>query len=180
MLTLATGGRAVGHPCRGSRGRYRGDYPGPLVSAARPSRAHRINESRPSHASVHRPKRCSGTHVGMRVRCKDARSKASRSSMLETYRGGSENIRIAINVAFIPVRDDRPSAQGTWHIDRSHREADQTILFMAPYDLIHSFRGPGMVTTGQLPAAVADMAHARTIVLVQHAGAGPPLHVLRR
>ena len=179
MLTLATGGRAVGPPCRGSRGRYRGDYPGPLVSAARPSRAHRINESRPSHASVHRPKRCSGTHVGMRVRYIDARSKASRSSMLETYRGGSENIRRAINVAFIPVRDDRPSAQGTWHIDRSHREADQTILFTAPYALAQCSRGPGMITTGQLPAAVADLDHARTIALAQHAGVGPSRQVLR-
>ena len=77
--------------------------------------------------------------VGMRVRYIDARSKASRSSMLETYRGGSENIRRAINVAFIPVRDNHPSAQGTWQTDRGHREADQTILFTAPYDLSHSF-----------------------------------------
>ena len=117
--------------------------------------------------------------VGMRVRYIDARSKASRSSMLETYRGGSENIRRAINVAFIPVRDNRPSAQGTWQTDRGHREADQTILFTAPYDLTHSFRGSCMITTGRLPAAVADMAYARTIALAHHAGAGLRRQVLR-
>ena len=115
----------------------------------------------------------------MRVRHIDARSKASRSSMLETYRGGSENIRRAINVAFIPVRDNRPSAQGSWQTDRSHREADQTILFIAPYALAQCSRVPGMITMGQLPAAVADLDHARTIVLAQHAGVGPSREVLR-
>ena len=116
----------------------------------------------------------------MRVRYINARSKASRSSMLETYRGGSENIRRAINVAFIPVRDNHPSAQGTWQTDRGHREADQTILFAAPYDIKHSFCGSYMITTGRLPAAVADLDHACTIALAQHAGAGHPRQVLRR